>query len=34
VKRSFHAAPTSIAGKAAAKQAFQNDNANLSRSAY
>jgi len=33
-KNSFHAAPSSIAGKVAAKAAYQDENANLSRAAY
>jgi Ca-activated chloride channel family protein len=33
-KKSFHAAPTSVAGRAAAKEAFQSENANLARAAY
>ena len=33
-KKSFHAAPQSIAGRTAAKAAFQDDSANLARSAY
>jgi Ca-activated chloride channel family protein len=33
-KRTFHAKPTSVAGKVAAKSAYQDENANLTRAAY